>query len=299
MDSKTHQDVRDMVFFRWKPAAVLRVTGEDSFTFLQGQFSNDLRSLDRAEDAVYGLWLNHKGRVIADSFIRRSGEEDFLVLSYFCTGQVIRERLEAFVIADDVLIEDVADKWRGLTVFGDSEGDSFLEMGGGSFAFRGRRSASDHREYIFPIEFEAAVESRLAGGREVGTEEVERRRIADGIASVPFDIGPGELPNEGALEAAAISYTKGCYLGQEVMARLKSMGQVRRRLLRVQGSTPIPQTPASLFQGDRRIGEMRTQVPTAEGFIGLALLSLLNLQRETALSFTPGSDGVVSVMDIL
>src|SRR5688572_1380953 len=91
--------------FRWSPATVLRVSGEDAASFLQGQFSNDLRDLDQKK-AVYGLWLNHKGRVIADSFVHRLAEGDFLVFSYHCPVEVIRQRLEAFVIADDVVLED-------------------------------------------------------------------------------------------------------------------------------------------------------------------------------------------------
>jgi folate-binding protein YgfZ len=114
---------------------------------------------------------------------------------------------------------------------------------------------------------------------------------------VPADIGPGELPNEGGLESVAISYNKGCYLGQEVMARLKSMGQVRRRLLRVKGDGPAPTSPAPIFQGDRRIGELRTRVPTPKGFEGFALLSLLNLQKDIGLSFSPEGEAVVMVVD--
>jgi folate-binding protein YgfZ len=137
----------------------------------------------------------------------------------------------------------------------------------------------------------------LAGLREIDAEEVERLRIQDGIPAVPADIGPGELPNEGGLESTAISYNKGCYLGQEVMARLKSMGQVRRRLLRVKGSSAAPASPAPVFQGDRRIGELRTSVLSTTGFEGLALVSLLNLQKDLGLSFSPEGEAVVRVVD--
>jgi folate-binding protein YgfZ len=299
MDKQARDHLQEANFFGWKPAAVLRVFGEDSFSFLQGQFSNDLRTLERDEQAVYGLWLNHKGRVMADSFVWRAEKNDFLVLSYFAAAQVIRDRLEAFVIADDVSIDDVTDQWRGITIFGDELVEASEPPSVRSFSFAGRRTTSPHREYLFEGESETLVQARVNGRRELTALEIERLRIEEGIAAVPFDIGAGELPNEGGLEASAISYTKGCYLGQEVMARLKSMGQVRRRLLRVQGSTPVPPSPVSLFQGDRRIGELRTHVPTADGFIGLALVSLLNLRREDALSFSPGGEGVVRVRDSL
>ena len=78
--------------FRWKPAAWLRVTGEDAANFLQGQFTNELRGVP-AGGAVYGLWLTLKGKVLADSFVVRGGTgaggsaaggaEVFWVGSYF------------------------------------------------------------------------------------------------------------------------------------------------------------------------------------------------------------------------
>ena len=96
------------------------MSGEDASAFLQGQFTNDLRDLE-AKGAVYGLWLNHKGRVIADSFVHRTATGDYWIGSYFSAADVIRKRLEAFVIADDVVIEDVTDQWRGITLIGETE----------------------------------------------------------------------------------------------------------------------------------------------------------------------------------
>ena len=125
---------------RWQPAAVLRVGGEDAFTFLQGQFTNDLRELHN-KDAVYGLWLNHKGRVIADSFVRQHREAEFLIVSYFCPAELIRQRLEAFIIADDVTIEDVTTEWRGVTLFGAAFTEIQTGWEGGAVSFRGRRAS--------------------------------------------------------------------------------------------------------------------------------------------------------------
>jgi hypothetical protein len=123
--------------------------------------------------------------------------------------------------------------------------------------------------------------------RELSPEEVARRRIEAGIPAVPVDLGPGDLPNEGGLEADAISYTKGCYLGQEVMARLKSMGQVRRRLVRVAiVAKKIPPLPAPLFLGERQVGELRSVAPDAAGgFVGLAMVSLLHVKADARLAF--------------
>ena len=296
MDNIYSQTVAFSSFHPWKPATALCVSGEDAFTFLQGQFTNDLRELE-TKGTVYGLWLNHKGRVIADSFVHRLSNGLYWIGSYFCPADVIRERLESFVIADDVVIEDVTSAWSGLTLFGElTDVEKGLGENSAGFSFVGRRTARPHREFVFPTTEENAYFSSMPARQPVDAEELERIRIGDAIASVPNDIGPGELPNEGGLEGPAISYNKGCYLGQEVMARLKSMGQVRRRLLQVEGASRAPSLPAPLFQGDRRIGELRTAVGTPEGFIGLALFSLLNLQRDVGFSLSPGAEAELKLV---
>ena len=273
----------------WKPAAWLRVTGSDALPFLQGQFTNDLRGLS-GSGAVYGLWLNHKGRVLADSFVLRGGTaEEFWIGSYFSEAGVIRERLEAYVIADDVVVEDVTAEWVGVTLFpggrtGWAEG----------LSFPGRRASEPCVEWVLPVKEAEEHVHRLEGAAQLSVEEMERRRIEAAIPAVPRDIGPGELPNEGGLETTAISYNKGCYLGQEVMARLKSMGQVRRRLVRVRGSGDVPAVPTDMFQGERKVGELRSAVRSGEGFIGLALVSLLNAKAELGVSFAEGGAEVVS-----
>ncbi len=277
-------------FFVWKPAAWLRVTGADALSFLQGQFTNDLRELGAA-GAVYGLWLNHKGRVLADSFVvRGGGTEEFWVGSYFSEAAAIRERLEAYVIADDVVVEDVTAEWMGVTLFpGESE-----NVAGKGLRFSGRRADEPCVEWVLPGSAAEEEVRRWTGARELSVEEMERRRIEAAIPAVPRDIGPGELPNEGGLETGAISYQKGCYLGQEVMARLKSMGQVRRRLVRVRGSGEVPGGPRDLFQGERKVGELRSAVRSGDGFVGLALVSLLNARKDTGLAWTEGGAEVVS-----
>ncbi len=268
-------------FYRWKPAAALRISGEDSPSFLQGQFTNDLHK-QGIGGAVYGLWLNQKGKVLADSFVLKIAAQEFWVVSYFSPAAVIRERLEAYVIADDVVIEDLTEEMAGLTVFGQAAPADWVPAGGQSFL--GRRTQGLQAEIIFPVSAEAAMGAKLAGATLLAPLEVERRRIAAEIPAVPADIGSADLPNEGGLETDAISYTKGCYLGQEVMARLKSMGKVRRQLVRVRGEGTLPGLPALLFQGGRKAGELRSAAPEGAGWIGLALVSLLQVQRADGLS---------------
>lgn len=296
----------------WRPAAWLRVTGGDAATFLQGQFSNDLRGLLAGAGAVYGLWLDVKGRVLADSFVMRgsgSGSDAdgpwFWVGSYFSPATVIRSRLESHIIADDVSIEDATAAWAGVALFGPEAlgvpvekchlmGDIFPTL-----VFRGRRASIENAEGVFPLAAMDRVKAEFAGWPVLDAARMEQQRIAAGFPAVPVDVGPGDLPNEGGLEASAISYTKGCYLGQEVMARLKSMGRVRRRLLRVTGTAAeFPALPAALFLGGRKVGELRSAVQAeGGGFAGLAMLSLLHLTPAARLAFAAGAEAMVQLED--
>jgi tRNA-modifying protein YgfZ len=273
-------------FHSYHPAACLRVQGADAAGFLQGQFTNDVRGVEGAK-AVYGLWLDQKGKVLADSFIGTAmGPGEFWVASMASPGPAIRQRLEDYIIADDVTIEDATTEMSGVALIGPGTGAWLAAAPRAGTFFQGRRSAVENWEWIFPASSAAAVRAELAGGRECGAAEIERGRILAGIPAVPADIGPADLPNEGGLDAAAISYTKGCYLGQEIMARLKSKGRIRRRLHRVSGSGALPAVPAALWQDGTRAGELRSAAPseTGDGFVGLALLSLAVLQPEQPLS---------------
>jgi tRNA-modifying protein YgfZ len=276
--------------FRWRPACWLRVSGSDAATFLQGQFTNDLRLLDSAT-SVYGLWLTLKGKVLADSFVLRGkAAEEFWIGSYFSPAAAIRERLESHVIADDVEVADETPAWAGTSLLGDFPAPP--KIGQSSvFQFPGRRDQGPNWECVYRVADGEPTEIAAWGGTAVDDEEMARRRIAAGIPAVPIDLGLGDLPNEAGLEAEAISYTKGCYLGQEVMARLKSMGQVRRRLCRVRGEGERwPALPAPVFVAARQVGELRSAARDgATGWVGLAMVSLMHVGPDAQLSFAAGS----------
>ena len=135
-------------FFEWSPAAWLRVTGPDALLFLQGQFSQDLRMLAVAAagaEPAYGLWLTLKGKVEADGFVfRGESADEFWIGSYFSRAPVIRARLEGFIIADDVTIEDQSDAWTGITWVGEAP-----PVPAGVFAFTGRRGFPVSRDGVY------------------------------------------------------------------------------------------------------------------------------------------------------
>jgi tRNA-modifying protein YgfZ len=276
--------------FPYRPACVLRASGPDALAFLQGQFTNDLGKILPRESA-YGLWLDTKGRVMADSHVIRSADGmDYWIVSVASPAPVVAGRLESHIIADDVAIENATDSWRGVSLIGPGVGAWLGEQSRPGLIFPGRRSAGESWEWVFQEGDSGAADAAISGARVVSPEEAERMRIVSGIPSIPSDIGPADLPNEGGLESQAISYSKGCYLGQEVMARLKSRGRVRRTLVRVTGSGGPPGVPAPLWRGDQREGELRSVVPGADGrgYEGLALVSVAGAAAGGSLSLAAG-----------
>ncbi len=272
----------------WRPACVLKIEGADAGPFLQGQFTNDVRKAGD-EAAVYGLWLTLKGKVVGDSFLLQKPAGVYWAVSYATPAAVLRERLESFIIADDVTVADQTPDWTGLTVFREfSSAARATFTAAGALMFTGRRTHLAHTDCLVPVDRLAALRSTLGSAEELDESEMEWQRICAGIPSIPRDIGPNDLPNEGHLDEAAISYTKGCYLGQEVMARLKSMGQIRRKLLPVSSSTAdCPAVPAALYTRERQVGELRSAACREGALRGLAMLNLLPLGSATELSFTP------------
>lgn len=297
-----------MLIHLYRPATLLQVTGEDAATFLQGQFTNELRQPEGA--AVYGLWLNQKGKVLADSHVLKLAENEFLLASITSAVTAIQPRLEEYIVADDVKLTDETAQVHGLAVLGPHGGEFIRQLLGaapppGQFArsdgvwvFAGRRVRAENFELIGPENRIADTKQQLLalGGRAVNAGEMEFARIADGLPVIPGDIGQADLPNEGGLEDAAISFTKGCYLGQEVMARLKNMGQIRRRLHVVQGTGALPPALASLYQGGRKVGQIRSIANRGNEFVALAMLSLVNLEPTVGLSLASDAAPTVKII---
>jgi tRNA-modifying protein YgfZ len=292
----------------YRPSTLLSVTGDDAAAFLQGQFTNELRQ--PAGAAVYGLWLNQKGKVLADSHVLRLSENEFKVASIASAVTVIQPRLEQYVIADDVSLTDETAQAHGLAVVGPRSGELIRQACGGVprpgqflqsdgwLVFAGRRTREENFEMIGLEKIIVEVKQKLLGlgGLAATAAEMESARILDGIPSVPPDLGPGDLPGEGGLEDEAISYTKGCYLGQEVMARLKNLGQVRRRLHVIQGPGRPPAELAPLYQGEQMVGQIRSSAVQGNEFAAMAMLSLVNLRPGDGLSLMPAVEPTIRIL---
>jgi folate-binding protein YgfZ len=202
--------------------------------------------------------------------------------------------LEEYIVADEVEVADATAEWQGLAVLGPGAGawaTGAAAAAPGSVAFPGRRAAGESWDLFWPASAAEAMGPRLGAIAAGGADELERERIAAGIPAIPRDAGPADLPPEADLAAAAISYTKGCYTGQEVIARLKTRGRVRRSLRRVRGAGPAPAVPAPLWRGEKKIGEIRSAIAaSAPGeFLGLAMVQA-DVPADAALALSAGAD---------
>ena len=242
-----------------------------------------------ADGAVaYGLWLDQKGKVQADSHVLRQADNNYLVVSFSTPAAPLLARLQAYLIADEVELRDETVSWTSVLLWG--EGAAHLKLPTGGLALPSRRAGLGGVQWLVPVEQGGAVVAELKGTSLVETDRpaAELARLRAGVPAVPVDIGSRDLPNEGGLEEVAISYTKGCYLGQEVMARLKNLGQVRRRLHLVQGAGAPPGPGTALYQGDRKVGETRSAAVEGDSFLALAMVSLVNLDPAAGLGVAPG-----------
>ena len=230
--------------------AVVRITGEDAAAFLQGQCTADLRGVALAD----ALWLNRKGRVLAHTVVSKEADGSFLLLCPHLGAEALITVVTANVIADDVVATDETAQWQRYIAWGAEPALADAKL------FPTRRFGVAAWDVLTPV-------GSAAPGEPGSLAELESARIAAGVPSVPADCGANEFPQECGLDAW-VSYTKGCYLGQEVMARIQSMGSLRRILRRVEGPVSVGlelKTPE---------GKVAGLVRSAAGESGLALVSV-------------------------
>jgi folate-binding protein YgfZ len=292
------------------PQAWLRVDGPDAASFLQGQCTQDLRGLKPGQTTP-ALWLNLKGRIQGESLVLKGPADRWWLWSAHTSGESLRARLEDFVIADDVNVHAEDASWEQITLAGPAVADWLREVLGGQvppepgvwvtlgegLLFAGRRGLPHTWEWLLPAGQTSNAPRPPASLGALSPIALHRARLAAGVAAIPTEFGPQDLPQEAGLESVAISFNKGCYLGQEVMARLHAMGQVRRRLVRVAGPGPAPAATAELRQNEKRFGEIRAVTDDGhDGWFGLALVNLLGLAPSALLTTAEGA--AVRLLDL-
>jgi tRNA-modifying protein YgfZ len=224
--------------------AKFKVTGKDRVRFLNGQLTNDIDRL-RSGSAIYACALTAKGKLCADLFVAATEESHYLDAESLLR-ESLAARLEKYIIADDVTLEDVTDEF-GLFHLTDSKFPVSSE-GIEIFQIESARFGTSGVDLWFPASQTALMRERLKNEL-IDAEALENLRIEQGIARWGSELSENVIPNEAALDKRAISYTKGCYLGQEVISRIKSLGHVNRHL---RGLLPVGDLV--LEAGDKLIG---------------------------------------------
>jgi folate-binding protein YgfZ len=219
-----------------RPRAYVRVHGADAISFLDRMLSNDVPT----EGSVDALLLTAKARVIAPLLVWRRGADDVLLLTEPDLGEVVRAHLSRMRFASKCEIE--LEQHSSTIVFDAVEG-------------------IPNRDYGHPaVELlDVALEPSL------GDDELERLRIEAMTPRFGREIDDRVLPAEAGLDKRAVSFSKGCYPGQEPVARQHYRGKVNRklRLLELAGDAPAPETP--VVHDGKEVGRITSAVP------GLAL----------------------------
>lgn len=259
----------------------LSVAGADRQRFLNGQVTNNVKEL-RSGEGCYATLVTAKGKMVSDLNIYCLPDELLLDFEPGLTSAVT-ERLEKFVIADDVQVVDAAPHYALLSVQGPESARVVNQLGLG-LALPGKpfgsasvkdptlgeiyctcqpRVGTAGFDLFVPVIALAAVVDKLiaaanaTGGRACGWRALEITRIEAGIPRFGADMDESNLAPEAGIEERAINYSKGCYIGQEVIARIRTYGQVAKSLRGLLLADDLPNFPEKgdrLFHGDKEAG---------------------------------------------
>ncbi|HSL64995.1 MAG TPA: hypothetical protein VK874_10095 [Gaiellaceae bacterium] len=232
-----------------RPRAFVRVAGPQAEDYLQRMLSNDVAALGPGE-ACDALLLTAKARLLAPLRVLRRGHEDFLLLTEPELGETVRRELVRMRFAARCEVEP-------------EEHSSFLLVGDDT---RGIPT----RELGVPAA-EVLDEPEPEGAATLGEEEVERLRILARTPRWGRELDERVLPAEAGLTETHVSFTKGCYPGQEPIARLHYRGHANRglRVLELEG-TELPAYDAELRLGEKAVGRVTSAVRDGDRVLALA-----------------------------
>jgi len=280
-------------FFDLSARAKLRVTGADRIRFLNGQTTNDVRKAG-PEATQESCVLNAKGHLDAHIFLSATPNDIWID-----ADQELREplqtRLERYVIADDVMIEDVTDQFALFHVLADSE----PKISGAKFCFRSWRLGIDGWDLWVEVARAEAVKSTLAADyRAMDESEWEVLRIENGIPRWGRELTPEIIPPEANLQMRAIDYEKGCYIGQEVISRMKMSGQTRQRLSGL--TSEIALVPGmEVRAGTKVVGRVTSAVFSQRMNSYIALAMIKRGYTEPGRSLVTLADGAETTVEVV
>ena len=273
-----------------RPArAMFVVRGAEAADFLQGQVSNDVEALAPGQ-GCYATILNHKGKLRTDLRVLRGA--DFFWLDTQAIGHaVLRHMLVTYSLGRDVSWEDVGDGHALLSLIGPAADDliedpppaaehSFVDTGAGLFV------RTDLGIDVLCSTARAEELRADLGLEEVPEEVAECLRIESGRPRLGLDMDADTIPQEAGINERAVDFEKGCYVGQETVARLHYRGKPNRHLRGLRLSEPA-ERGAEILLGEKPVGRIGSAcVSPRLGPIALALV-----RREAAPGDTVLVDG--------
>ena len=246
------------------PRTLLRLIGPDRLRFLNGQVTQDVKKLLPGH-AVRSAIITSKGRLEADLHIAATSDS-LLIETNFTLRESLHTRLEKFIVADDVTIEDISLSYNLA---------HFL-----SLSSPPTDAPKDSLHFLCPRFREPGLDLWLPSTSPYNPPssplpEWEPLRIARGLPLWGIDVGPDTLPPEAGFESDAISSSKGCYIGQEVISRLRSVGHVNRHLCVLGSENTAPSLLDDCTTSDGTfLGKVtsHTQLAVMLGQIALAMI---------------------------
>ena len=247
--------------------AKFRLLGGDRIRYLNGQVTNDVRQAS-ASQTLYACVTDAKGRIAGDVFIHATGEA-LIVDAEDSLREALGPRLERYIIADDVELTDDSHAWALWHIFGPAA-SAFTP--GENGVLKSARLGLEGVDIWCP----AASPPPQASGPILTAEDFETLRILHGIPRHPNELNAEVFPPEAGIEGRAMSYTKGCYIGQEVLSRIRTTGKMPRELGRWRSREPVAPGESVFAAGDqvKAIGTVTSSVrhPVLEEYVGLAFV---------------------------
>jgi folate-binding protein YgfZ len=281
--------------------ARISLTGGDRMRWLNGMVTNNIRDLALGR-GVYAFLLNPQGRILGDMFVYNAGEA-LVVETARSQVEKIIATFDHYIIMDDVEVTDIGDKQTTLGLAG-PKSRAVLNAAGIEVpelqplqmitphcncdcgcvectVVRGEDAQHESYEiWLAPQDAYKTWQALLAAGATpVGSEILEMQRIASGVPLYGVDIRERDLPQE-TEQMRALNFNKGCYVGQEIVERIRSRGNVHRKFtgLLVEGAAAIV-AGAKIISNEKEVGEV-TSVATLPTPSGERTVALGYIRRE-------------------
>ena len=262
--------------------ARVAITGGDRVRWLNGMVTNNIRDL-AADHGVYAFLLNPQGRIQADLYAYNRGDSLLVEMDKALLEKVL-QAFDHYIIMDDVELTNVTDQRAGIGAAGPRAPEvlrtagihlpqlsplQFVELRWrdvGVVIVKGDNpSVESFSLWVEPAQAASLREAvAAAGAAPVGRDALELLRIASGIPRYGQDIRERDLPQE-TEQLRALNFNKGCYIGQEIVERIRSRGAVHRKFSGFEIEGPLPSPGAKLQLEGKDVGEITSAAPLPAG----------------------------------